>query len=65
MTGEPADLRGTLLRDGAGFLLKADDGARWRLVLHRVPVDQVEKRVRVLGVHAGGDIIEADGVSLT
>jgi hypothetical protein len=64
LNGERADLRGTLIRDGAGFLLKADDGARWRLVLHRVPVDQVEKRVRVIGTHAGDDIIEADGVSL-
>jgi len=62
MTEAQADLTGTLLRDAAGFLLQADDGKRWRLVLQRVPVDHVEKRVRVQGVHGEGDTIEAEGV---
>jgi hypothetical protein len=32
-------------------------------VLLRVPVDHVEKRVRVRGYYAGDDIVEADGVA--
>lgn len=54
---------GRLLRDEAGFLLQRDLGGRFRLVLLRVPVDLVEKRVRVTGVYAGDDIVEADGVA--
>lgn len=54
---------GRLLRDEAGFLLQRDRGGRFRLVLLRVPVDLVEKRVRVTGVYAGDDIVEADGVA--
>lgn len=54
---------GRLLRDEAGFLLQRDLGGRFRLVLLRVPVDLVEKRVRVTGFYAGGDIVEADGVA--
>lgn len=54
---------GRLLRDEAGFLLQRDRGGRFRLVLLRVPVDLVEKCVRVTGVYAGDDIVEADGVA--
>lgn len=54
---------GRLLRDEAGFLLQRDLGGRFRLVLLRVPVDLVEKRVRVTGVYAGDDIVEAEGVA--
>ena len=34
-----------------------------RLVLLRVPVDHVEKRVRVRGTYAGDGVVEADGVA--
>ncbi|MDX3911219.1 MAG: DUF5818 domain-containing protein [Sphingobium sp.] len=54
---------GRLMRDEGGFLLQRDGGGLWRLVLHRVPVDLVEKRVRVQGVLADGDVVEADGVA--
>lgn len=57
------DETGRLLRDDAGFLLQRDLGGIYRLVLLRVPVDHVEKRVRVRGFHAGDDIVEADGVA--
>ena len=54
---------GRLLRDDGGFLLQRDLGGIYRLVLLRVPVDHVEKRVRVRGYHAGDGIVEADGVA--
>ncbi|PZU58739.1 MAG: hypothetical protein DI547_08060 [Sphingobium sp.] len=61
--GTSVDATGRLIRDGAGFLLRTDEGTTWRLILHRVPVDHVEKRVRVRGFHAGEGIIDAEGVS--
>lgn len=51
-----------LLRDGGGFVLQRDRGGRYRLELHRTPVDLVEKRVRVIGLLTGADHVEADGV---
>ena len=35
----------------------------YHLHLHRVPVDHVEKRVRVTGMLIGERLIEADGVA--
>ncbi|WP_188064868.1 DUF5818 domain-containing protein [Sphingobium sp. KCTC 72723] len=61
--GAGVDETGRLLRDDAGFLLQRDLGGVYRLVLLRVPVDHVEKRVRVRGYHAGDGIVEADGVA--
>ena len=61
--GAGVDETGRLLRDEAGFLLQRDLGGTWRLVLLRVPVDHVEKRVRVRGYYAGDDIVKADGVA--
>ncbi len=55
---------GLLQRDESGFLLRCDDGARYRLELLRVPVDEVEKRVVVTGRTRGGIILEADGIRL-
>ena len=62
-TGAAVDETGRLIRDAAGFLLQRDLGGSYRLVLLRVPVDLVEKRVRVRGYHAGDGIVEADGVA--
>ncbi len=61
--GAGVDEMGRLLRDDAGFLLQRDLGGKYRLVLLRVPVDLVEKRVRVRGFYAGDDVVEADGVA--
>ncbi|MFZ2998434.1 DUF5818 domain-containing protein [Sphingobium sp.] len=62
--GAGVDELGRLVRDDGGFLLQRDGGGTYRLVLLRVPVDCVEKRVRVRGFYAGGDVVEADGVAL-
>ena len=51
-------MHGTLKRSAGGFVLRADDGARWGLELGRTPVDLVEKRVRVAGV--AGVAIDTD-----
>jgi len=61
--GAGVDETGRLLRDDAGFLLQRDVGGSYRLVLLRVPVDHVEKRVRVTGFYAGDGIVEAEGVA--
>lgn len=62
IAGEQVNETGRLLRDEGGFVLERDFGGRWRLVLNRVPVDHVEKRVRVIGWYLGDDVVEADGV---
>jgi hypothetical protein len=61
--GSHADVAGTLVRDSGGFALRSDSGPNLRLLLHRVPVDYVEKRVRVIGVWIDGQTIEAEGVA--
>ena len=61
--GATVDETGRLVRDAAGFLLRRDDGGSYRLVLLRVPVDLVEKQVRVRGIHIGEDGVEAEGVA--
>jgi hypothetical protein len=62
MDQEAIDETGMLLRVGGGFSLKRDAGGLWRLDLHRVPVDLVGKRVRVIGVRTGGDVVDVEGV---
>lgn len=54
---------GTLLREGGGFALRRDLGGRWMLDLHRVPVDHVEKRVRISGVVVAEGLVDVDGVA--
>jgi hypothetical protein len=61
--GAGVDETGRLLRDDAGFLLQRDLGGTFRLIMLRVPVDHVEKRVRVRGYYAGDDIVEVEGVA--
>jgi hypothetical protein len=58
----PIDETGMLLRDGGGFVLKRDMGGLYSLELHRMPVDLVEKRVRLVGVETAPGHVEADGV---
>ncbi len=62
--GHPIDETGTLTRDGSTFYLRRDAGGRFRLDLRRTPVDEVEKRVRVIGIYAGDDAVDVDGVAL-
>jgi hypothetical protein len=61
--GTRIDETGTLIRDGAGFLLRRDAGGRYALDLHRVPVDSVEKRVRITGVLVADGLVDVDGVA--
>lgn len=63
IVGAPFDQTGRLLRDAGGFLLRSDTGETWRLTLVRVPVDHVEKRVRVTGYHAGEGMLDVEGVA--
>ncbi|MCF8708533.1 DUF5818 domain-containing protein [Rhizorhapis sp. SPR117] len=63
--GDRVDETGTLLRDGAGFVLNRDRGGCWRLNLHRVPVDHVAKHVRIIGVVVDEDMVDVEGVSGT
>lgn len=61
--GDQIELTGTLVRDGASFGLRAERGVIYHLQLQRVPVDHVEKQVRVAGTLIGNRLIEADGVA--
>ena len=47
---------GRLVREAGGFVLQCEHGARLPLLLPRTPVDEVEKRVALIG------IVEADGM---
>jgi hypothetical protein len=62
--GQEIDETGTLVRDGGSFYLLRDAGGRYRLDLHRTPVDEVEKQVRLIGTFVGDDLVDVDGVSL-
>jgi Protein of unknown function (DUF5818) len=61
--GHRIEETGTLIPDGGGFALRRDSGGRYRLDLHRVPVDEIEKRVRISGVLVGEDLVDVDGVA--
>ncbi len=57
------DETGTLIRDGGGFALRRDLGGRYQLDLHRVPVDRIEKRVRITGLLVAADLVDVLGVA--
>lgn len=61
--GTRVDETGTLLREASGFVLRRDLGGRWKLDLHRIPVDHIEKRVRITGTFVGDGLVDVDGVS--
>jgi len=63
LSGEAVERIGTLVHDGAGFALATDAGERLHLILPRVPVDLVEKRVRVTGRLTAPTLLDADGVA--
>jgi hypothetical protein len=62
--GIPIDETGTLVRKGAVFVLRRDAGGHYRLELQRVPVDAVEKRVRIVGMIIAEGLVSVDGVAL-
>lgn len=61
--GSQINETGTLVRDGGVFVLQRDLGGWFALELARVPVDQVEKRVRIRGTLIAEGIVSADGVA--
>lgn len=60
--GTRIDETGTLVRDGAAFYLRRDAGGRYQLELHRTPVDEVEKRVRLTGTLVASGVVDADSL---
>jgi hypothetical protein len=60
--GNRVEETGTLIRADAGFALRRDSGGRWKLDLHRVPVDHVEKRVRISGIIVAEGLIDVDAL---
>jgi hypothetical protein len=60
--GNTIDETGTLIREGGAFVLRRDAGGRYELQLRRVPVDYVEKRVRVIGTLIADGLVSAEGV---
>jgi hypothetical protein len=56
--GSRIEETGTLIRDGGGFALRRDIGGRWKLDLHRVPVDYVENRVRISGIVVAEGLVD-------
>jgi hypothetical protein len=43
-------------------VLRRDLGGRWKLDLHRVPVDHVGRRVRITGVVVAEGLIDVDSI---
>ncbi|WP_420139671.1 DUF5818 domain-containing protein [Sphingomonas sp.] len=62
--GQRIEETGLLLREGGSFYLRRDVGGRFALDLRRTPIDEVEKRVKLIGTYVGADLIDVDGVSL-
>ena len=62
MIGSRIEETGTLVREGGAFALRRDFGGLYLLELQRVPVDHVEKRVRVIGTLVSDDLVSVDGI---
>ena len=60
--GDRIEQTGTLVRDGGGFALRRDGGGTIALDLHRVPVDHVEKAVRISGICVAAGLVEVDRI---
>jgi len=61
--GDRVELIGRLVRNEGGFALSCEGGRVYHLQLPRVPVDDVEKQVRVTGRLLRTDVIEVEGVA--
>jgi hypothetical protein len=61
--GTRIDEIGTLIREGGAFYLRRDLGGRYQLELHRTPIDLFEKRVWLVRILVGPDIVNANGVA--
>lgn len=60
--GSRIDETGTLIADGGGVALCRDIGGRWKLDLHRVPVNHVEKRVRISGIIVAVGLVDVEAL---
>lgn len=60
--GSRIEETGTLIADGGGFALRRDIGGRWKLDLHRVPFDHVEKRIRISGVVVAEGLVDVEAI---
>lgn len=60
--GTVIDETGQLVREAGGFVLRRDCGGRYPLQLRRVPVDHVEKRVRIQGLLTADGQVIVEGV---
>jgi hypothetical protein len=54
---------GTLVREGAAFVLRRDAGGYYRLELSRVPVNVFQKRVCITGTIVAQNLVCVDGVA--
>jgi len=54
---------GTLVGDGSAFYLRRDLSGRYELEFRRIPVDLIEKRVRLVGTLVGDNLVSVDGVA--
>lgn len=62
LIGSRINETGSRIRDGGGLLFRRDAGGRYALELQRVPVDHVEKRVRLIGTLVAEGLVSADGI---
>lgn len=60
--GSRVDESGTVIGDSGGFALLRDNRGYWKLDMHRVPVDHVEKRVRISGVIVRERLVDVDAL---
>lgn len=60
--GSRIEETGTLIADGGGFALRRDIGGCWKLDLHRVPFDHVEKRIRISGVVVAEGLVDVEAI---
>jgi hypothetical protein len=63
-TGERIDETGTLIQAGEILFLRRDNGGRYQLELHRLPVDLLRQRVRLIGTLVGPMLVHAERVAL-
>jgi hypothetical protein len=64
-TGERIDETGTLIQAEEIMFLQRDHGGRYQLELHRLPVDLLQQRVRLVGTLVGPMLVHAEGVEPT
>jgi hypothetical protein len=63
-TGERIDETGTLIQAGEILFLRRDNGGRYQLEVHRLPVDLLRQRVRLIGTLVGPMLVHAERVAL-